>query len=99
MPPRQTPAHRSRQHTNGSISAPIAALPSELLAEIGRHLSSRHSVAGYVVGSTNLLSFSVTSRQMRTACVPVLFRDVPIVSERGLQVLEALPSQLVGYIK
>lgn len=99
MLPRRVLAHRSHQKTGGSVRASIVALPSELLAEIARHLPSRHSVTGYVTDSANLLSFSMTSRQMRIACIPVLFRDVPIVSERKLKALQSLPSQLVGYIK
>ncbi|KAF8330151.1 uncharacterized protein EI90DRAFT_3060881 [Cantharellus anzutake] len=74
-------------------------LPSELLAEIASYLPSRHSVAGYVVDSTDLIALSMTSRWIRVACVPILFRDVPILSAGALYALQSLPSHLVGYIK
>ncbi|KAF9519641.1 hypothetical protein BS47DRAFT_1336729 [Hydnum rufescens UP504] len=80
-------------------TTPIMNLPVEILSEIARYIPERHATYGYVVESANIASFSAVSRTMHAVSLPVLFRQIPITSEKQLHALGTIPDYLFPFVR
>lgn len=77
----------------------LIRLPNELLLEIAGYLPDRHPDLGYVIESANLASLSSVSRKLRAITLPLLFREVSIISEDRFRQLDGVPSQLLKHLR
>lgn len=78
---------------------PLLALPTELLAEVARHVPDRHELYGYIVDARTLAALSASSRTLRSVVQEMLFREVLITSERQLKALAMNSKRLLSHVR
>ena len=85
---------------NRRTSGPsLFKLPDELLLEIASCVSAHHPYYGYPVESSNLASLSSVSRLMRVIVIPLLYRQIPVTSERQLSLLCMASTKFLGFVQ
>lgn len=75
-------------------------LPEELILEIATYVIDRSRTSdGAIISVSSLAAFSSTSRRIRRALLPLLFRYLPVRHEYQLHALAELAPELLHHCR